>query len=315
MEVITGRAKPSHSNMSASIRKKTPGACENCREKRTKCNGCHPCESCVKKKLECSYSFAPMGGSGNGNGNELLAEKLDLILSRLSRLEQACGPTQKSSIHNDGFSEDEKGQQGLTQLNKQNGCFEYYGKTSAFVVALSLGKRDRVDDSSSEAIPPHKYPCLSARQRSLPTQTKELKGLDLNELLGYCDYVVPQGELRHYRNLREEVADRHFENFLKTIHIFLPLFNESKLKKRYQEIRPLFGDHRLLIPSVERQSQPQFVCLLYAILALGALYEDGHEDSSSWASWYFVQAQEMLGRYLDAADLELVQAAMLMVCP
>jgi hypothetical protein len=49
------------------------------------------------------------------------------------------------------------------------------------------------------------------------------------------------------------------------------------------------------------------------VLALGALYEDEHEDSSSWASWYFAEAQEMLGRLLMASNIQLVQASTLLV--
>jgi hypothetical protein len=51
------------------------------------------------------------------------------------------------------------------------------------------------------------------------------------------------------------------------------------------------------------------MCLLYAVLALGALYENDQADSSAWASWYFAEAQSMLGRLLDANNLALIQAA------
>jgi hypothetical protein len=92
------------------------------------------------------------------------------------------------------------------------------------------------------------------------------------------------------------------------------MFDASNFRQRYTTLRSLFGDHRLFVPTQQNPNQQQFLCLLHAVLALGALYEDEREDSSSWASWYFAEAQEMLGRLIDAVNLELVQAAMLMVC-
>ena len=118
---------------------------------------------------------------------------------------------------------------------------------------------------------------------------------------------------RQHRSLQRDVADRHLTSFFRTIHIFLPLFDASNFKEKYAALRPLFGDHRLFIPTQQNPNQQQCLCLLYSVFALGALYEDGKEDSSIWASWYFAEAQEMLGRLMDAVNLELVQAAMLMV--
>lgn len=139
-----------------------------------------------------------------------------------------------------------------------------------------------------------------------------MESLGLGGLTTYCDYVIPPHAFRDHRRLREEIADRHVENFFQTIHFLLPVFDINTFQNKYKNFRPLFGDNRLLLPTSEISGQQQYLCLLYAVLALGALYEDGREDSSSWASWYFAEAQAILGRLLDAANLELVQAAMLM---
>lgn len=82
-----------------------------------------------------------------------------------------------------------------------------------------------------------------------------------------------------------------------------------RFKSRYNALRKFFGDKRLVYATMEDSNRPQFVCLLYAILALGALYEDDQEDSPTWASWYFAEAQSMLGRLLDASNLDPTQAA------
>lgn len=102
---------PTNTNVS---RKKTPGACERCREKRIKvstimtfasrntnqmqqCNGAQPCDQCSKKELQCIFTFAPTTGTDalaeyvarQTIGQYLRAyRKLDLILARIDRLEQ-----------------------------------------------------------------------------------------------------------------------------------------------------------------------------------------------------------------------------------
>lgn len=135
------------------------------------------------------------------------------------------------------------------------------------------------------------------------------KTLDLDELTSFCDYIIPPHALRGNRRLQVHIADRHLENFFRTIHIFLPMLDKSRFKQKYNSLRKDFGDKRLVFATTEDPNRPQFVCLLYAILALGALYEDDQDDSSMWASWYFAEAQNMLGRLLDASNLELTQAA------
>lgn len=139
------------------------------------------------------------------------------------------------------------------------------------------------------------------------------ESLRLDDITSFCDYVVPLNAKRQHRRLRESVADRHLEMFFDTIHVFLPIFDKGNFREVYNTHRSLFGDHRLSLPSPEYPGRQQFLCLLYAILALGALYEDEREDSSAWASWYFAEAQDSLSRLLDAPNLDLVRAAMLMV--
>lgn len=308
MDSDNGLTIPVEPSTSRTVRKNTPGACEKCRERRIKCNGGQPCSPCLKKNLHCTYTFA------STNGSEAIGDKLDLVLSRLDRLEQRLSHNERVSIHTERPPPAGKGRDGMAQLNPQSGCFEYYGGTSAFVVASSIGKRNRNNEEVYDTGSASKFRRVGDRSPRPSRVSKDVKGIDLYELTGFADYVVPPGQLRHHRSLRESVADRHLDNFFRTIHIFLPVLDERRFRETYNTVRSLFGDYRLFMSTSEGRSRPQFLCLLYAVLALGALYEDEQEDSSSWASWYFVQAQEMLGSYLDAVNLELVEAAMLMVC-
>ncbi|KAM6505383.1 hypothetical protein FSOLCH5_014603 [Fusarium solani] len=208
----------------------------------------------------------------------------------------------------------ERRSSGVAQLNEQTGCFEYYGQTSTFMIASFLDKRLRQLDDVLEGNPPAK------RRRNDPAAGQQgptgegSDSLGLEGLTGFCDYVVPLNDLRGDRYLRETVADRHIDSFFRTIHIFLPILDPRAFRTRYESLRQLFGDRRLFLATLDDPRRPQFVCLLYAVLALGALYENERDDSSSWASWYFAEAQEMLGRLLNSSNIQLVQAATLLVC-
>jgi hypothetical protein len=190
----------------------------------------------------------------------------------------------------------------------------YLGRTSTFVLASSLGKRLRQLEEATD-VAQHKRQRASSDGRILAHHRTPVESLGLDKLLGHYDYVMPHNtSLRRHRSLQKCIADRHLSNFFSTIHIFLPIFDMDIFNDKYQRISSLFGDNLLYVASEDDKSRPHFLCLLYAVLALGALYEHGREDSSAWAAWYFSEAQNALGQLLDAVNLELVQAAMLMVC-
>lgn len=188
------------------------------------------------------------------------------------------------------------------------------GQTSTFQIASSLGKRLRQLEDALDDNPPAKQHRSGLGPEHQAPREEISRSLGLDELTGFCDYVVPLNDLRSDRYLREKIADRHIDSFFQTIHTLLPMLDPVTFRARYSSLRHLFGDRRLLLATLDDPRRPQFVCLLYAVLALGALYEDEREDSSPWASWYFAEAQDMLGRLLNSSDLQLVQAATLLVC-
>ncbi|KAK3896535.1 hypothetical protein C8A05DRAFT_39927, partial [Staphylotrichum tortipilum] len=114
-------------------RRKAAEACERCREKRIKCNGLLPCDQCTKKEFQCVFAFAPLVAPGAGN-HEVLAEKLDLVLSRLERLEQrmscqansAVASSPRSAALRSRFLPPASQERGIAHLNQQTSCFEYY---------------------------------------------------------------------------------------------------------------------------------------------------------------------------------------------
>ncbi|EEU33435.1 uncharacterized protein NECHADRAFT_102313 [Fusarium vanettenii 77-13-4] len=301
------------STRTRAVRKKAHEACGRCREKRIKCNGLQPCDQCDKKEVQCVFSFAPLASP---SGHEVLVEKLDLVLSRLDRIEEEMSRQARIFAHAPDPSlqkprkhPSERRSSGVAQLNEQTGCFEYYGQTSTFMTASFLDKRVRQLDDVLEGNPPAKRRRNDLAAGQQPPNDKSSDSLGLEGLTSFCDYVVPLNDLRGDRYLRELIAGRHIDSFFRTIHIFLPILDIGAFKTRYGSLRHLFGDRRLFIATLDDTRRPQFVCLLYAVLALGALYEDEREDSSSWASWYFAEAQQMLGRLLDSSNIQLVQAA------
>ncbi|KAF2844766.1 hypothetical protein T440DRAFT_302203 [Plenodomus tracheiphilus IPT5] len=295
-------ARSRHPATTRTTRTKSIEACERCREKRIKCNGLRPCSQCSKRDVQCVFAYTPAPETG---GTELLAQKLDLVMARLDSIEQRLiSPTGLASEFR--LTPQIR---GITQVNQQTGCFEYYGRTSTFGIASSLGKRLRGLEDATASVPPAKQCRTELDEVAAEPLDDNPKELGLSDLTSCCDYVVPPNALRKDRCLREAIADRHLESFFDTIHTFLPILDPETFKARYSSLRKLFGDRRLLLSAPNDGSRPQFVCLMYAVLALGALYEDGQEDASSWASWYFAEAQDMLGRLLDASNLQLIQAA------
>lgn len=181
------------------------------------------------------------------------------------------------------------------------------------MTASSLIKRVRQLEDDVDVAHPSKQLRIDHGAKVVMPSAEKQASMGLGELTGFCDYVAPPNTIRNDRMLRAEIVNRHLDSFFDTIHIFIPLFDENSFRERLQAITSLFGDRRLFMSTREDVDRPQFVCLLYAVLALGALYENDREDSSSWASWYFAEAQDMLGRLLGAANLPLVQAALLQV--
>lgn len=183
------------------------------------------------------------------------------------------------------------------------------GETSNIVIAKSLARRlehcaDHIDSSS------HDHDDGQVRARDWSAETDKL---GMHTMLDSYDLVMPHNTaIRRYRTLQKHVADRHLENFFATIHIYFPIFDIPTFRAKYARLRDLFDSNLLFTSSSENQVQQQTLCLLYAVLALGVLYSDD-DDSLSWASWYFSEAQELFGRLFDAVSLELVQAGMFMV--
>lgn len=119
--------------------------------------------------------------------------------------------------------------------------------------------------------------------------------------------------LEHRLPIRSEDAEKHIFSFFHTIHVYTPLLDEDDFREMYRCSGPHLTHAQLSQPVYGNDSRPQFVCLSYAVLALGALHEIGMEGSSPWAPRYFEIGKKLLGALLDSPTLSLVQAAIYLV--
>lgn len=101
--------------------------------------------------------------------------------------------------------------------------------------------------------------------------------------------------------LREYLATAHLDCFFLSVHNTLPVLDEAAFRGSYNSF---WTD--------STQSEP-WQCLLYAVLALGALRSKATENPAEWATKYFDQAQDLLSGILGLSCIETVQAAMFMV--
>jgi hypothetical protein len=87
------------------------------------------------------------------------------------------------------------------------------------------------------------------------------------------------------------IADRHLANYFTTIHTFIPVLHEGSFRALYNGLWS-----GLDFESTDQQREPNLrkitAPLIYSVLALGALYEDGFNDHAFWAKEWFTKARE-----------------------
>ncbi|RQM06504.1 hypothetical protein DH86_00003684, partial [Scytalidium sp. 3C] len=149
----------------------------------SQCNGVQPCDQCSKKREDCLFTIPPSIGS------DILAESDPCSYGSVRKINYQAIPNRTFGHHNrTPFQEAQS--TWLAKLNPQTGCFEYYGRTSTFVVASSLGKRIQ---QLEERLDPAPLPKRRRTGDPIPFIgcRKETKSLDLDDLTGVSDYVLP----------------------------------------------------------------------------------------------------------------------------
>jgi hypothetical protein len=144
------------------------------------------------------------------------------------------------------------------------------------------------------------------RPRTTTPETESNK-LDLDVMFNHDSHYQANFHRPKGWKLRESIADVHVDNYFSTIHNILPVVHPEAFRTAYHQFwsaSPL---------DTETITSRQWQCLMYSVLAMGALYSDTGANDADWASNYFSEAQELLGPLFGATCIETVQAAMLMV--
>lgn len=108
------------------------------------------------------------------------------------------------------------------------------------------------------------------------------------------------------------IADRHLVNYFATIHTLIPVVHEASFRALYNAFWSRLG-------SQSPTSQPEFSLhkitapLIYSVLALGALYEDGFSDHAFWAKEWFAKAREGVNNAVEECCFEMCLAAYFLV--
>ncbi|KAH6954215.1 hypothetical protein DER45DRAFT_309726 [Fusarium avenaceum] len=163
-----------HFSRVKAVRRKTAEACERCREKRIKCNGLQPCQQCISKEAHCVFACAP---SIVPNGNEAILEKLELVLSRLDKIESEVSQQAHtlSNLSRGVLQPDVKQRQqpverrsgGIAQFNQETGCFEYYGQLNYTRCRIIQRHSHRPTRSRSNV---SNFHCFPSRQKTEATR-------------------------------------------------------------------------------------------------------------------------------------------------
>jgi hypothetical protein len=108
------------------------------------------------------------------------------------------------------------------------------------------------------------------------------------------------------------IADRHLTNYFETVHALIPVLHEGSFHALYDEFWS-----RLERESASQQTESHLrkitAPLIYSVLALGALYEDGFTDDAFWAKEWFAKAREGINNAVEECCFEICLAVYFVV--
>lgn len=186
---------------------------------------------------------------------------------------------------------------GVTMHTKHNGSLSFYGTTSTLDLLIPINESLECQGDSGHS---NKRQKRSGHESE--TASAILNG-EIQDQIYASDDTQKAGGLR----LRESIADAHFASFLQTVNETIPVLEPSTLRTSYQEFWSSPPSESQTPTSRQRQ------CLIYTVLAVGSIYSKAGPDDAEWASYYFAEAQSLVGTLFNVNSLYTVQAAMLMV--
>ena len=110
------------------------------------------------------------------------------------------------------------------------------------------------------------------------------------------------------------IADRHLTNYFATIHTLIPVLHEASFRALYNgfwsNLEYKSDTSQLVESNLCKITAP----LIYSVLALGALYEDGFSDHAFWAKEWFAKAKDGINNAVEECCFEICLAAYFLVC-
>ena len=172
------------------------------------------------------------------------------------------------------------------------GSLSFYGPTSTFTILRSHDPHiSRAANYDSD--------------RERPQKRRRGAGYSPEDIYSSSDMTSTSGW-----TFQENLANKHIDCFFDKISDIIPVLNVPAFRSSYYSfLNP--GNASPSESQIPRSRQRQ--CLIYSVLALGALYSETDRSGPEWAAKYFVKAQGLLGQLFGDNCLELVQATMFMV--
>ena len=122
----------------------------------------------------------------------------------------------------------------------------------------------------------------------------EHSGIDalLNPAVESTEDLLPRNPtFRVDESSNKVIADRHLTNYFATIHALIPVLHEGAFRALYNGFWSRLT-HQTYSPRTDSNLQKLTEPLVYSVLSLGALYENGYNDNAFWAKEWFARARE-----------------------
>jgi hypothetical protein len=135
----------------------------------------------------------------------------------------------------------------------------------------------------------------------------ELSGIDalLNPTVDPTEDYTPRRPVSSKLDdlATKPIADRHLANFFETIHTLLPVLHEGAFRALYDAFWMRVANE----PASHAESNIRKITapLVYSVLALGALYEDGYSDNAVWAKEWFAKARDCVNNAVEECCFEM----------
>lgn len=213
----------------------------------------------------------------------------------------------------------EPGGEGVTAVANldESRSTEYYG------MILSLPS-SQSGATSTVAIASDLYqaatsPVASQKPGTSPPSTRRIEELStidalLNPTTASTEDYTPRKPITSNSDdiANKSIADRHLANYFATIHTLIPVLHEGAFRALYNNYWS-----RLSCENSSSQGESNLrkitAPLIYSVLALGALYEDGYNDHAFWAKEWFAKGREGINNAVEECCFEICLAVYFLV--